>query len=277
MELKERIGFFLNNLNIVQKLILYIVCIHFFPYLIDVVIYLFKIKFQSQSIFKWFYISADFTELIFKPWSIFTYGFFHNQNSFSHIFWNMFLFYYFGSIVLDLFGKKTLKHLFFSGIIVGGITYVISYNLFPVFSGIKSSMIGSSAGVSSIIFFLTFYNPNYKIRIFFFDLKLLYLAIFLFLYDIIQIPYGNAGGHIAHIGGAIWGYYYYRNLYNSNFIDSFFELFETSKKRKVFKKNSDNIFNQNKIDSILDKISESGYDSLSKQEKEYLFKAGKKK
>ena len=95
--------------------------------------------------------------------------------------------------------------------------------------------------------------------------------------DSIQIPYGNAGGHIAHIGGAIWGYYYYRNLYNSNFIDSFFELFETSKKRKVFKKNSDNIFNQNKIDSILDKISESGYDSLSKQEKEYLFKAGKKK
>ena len=190
MELRERIGFFLNNLNIVQKLILYIVCIHFFPYIIDVVIYLFKIKFQSQSIFKWFYISADFTELIFKPWSIFTYGFFHNQNSFSHIFWNMFLFYYFGSIVLDLFGKKTLKHLFFSGIIVGGITYIISYNLFPVFSGIKSSMIGSSAGVSSIIFFLTFYSPNYKIRIFFFDLKLLYLAIFLFLYDIIQIPSG---------------------------------------------------------------------------------------
>ena len=189
----------------------------------------------------------------------------------------MILFYYFGSIILDLFGKKTLKHLFFSGIIAGGISYIISYNLFPVFSGIKSSMIGSSAGVSSIIFFLTFYNPNYRIRIFFFDLKLLYLAIFLFLFDIIQIPNGNAGGHIAHIGGAFWGYYYYRNLYSTNFIDSFFSFFESSKKRKTFKKNTDSNFNQKKIDSILDKISESGYDSLSKQEKEDLFKAGKKK
>ena len=138
-------------------------------------------------------------------------------------------------------------------------------------------MIGSSAGVSSIIFFLTFYNPNYKIRIFFFDLKLYYLAIFLFLYDIIQIPNGNAGGHIAHIGGAIWGYYYYRNLYKSNFIDSFFQFFESSKKRNKPNKNNDSLFDQNKIDSILDKISESGYDSLSKQEKEYLFRAGKKK
>ena len=91
-------------------------------------------------------------------------------------------------------------------------------------------MIGASAGVSAIIFFLTFYNPNYKIRVFFFDLKLLYLAIFLFIYDIIQIPYGNAGGHIAHIGGSVWGYYFYKNLYNHNFIDNFFSFFETAKK-----------------------------------------------
>lgn len=277
MELRDRIGGFISSLNIVQKIIFYIVCIHFLPYILDVIFYLFKVEFKSQSIFKWFYISADFSELIFKPWSIFTYGFFHNQSSFSHIFWNMILFYYFGNIVYDLFGKKTLKRLFFSGIIAGGLTYIISYNLFPVFSGIKSSMIGASAGVSAIIFFLTFYNPNYRIRIFFFDLKLLYLAIFLFIYDIIQIPYGNAGGHIAHIGGSVWGYYFYKNLYNHNFIDYFFSFFESSKKNKSTMNNTNNKFNQNKIDSILDKISESGYDSLSKQEKEYLFKAGKKK
>ena len=255
MELKDRIGGFISSLNIVQKIIFYIVCIHFLPYILDVIFYLFKVEFKSQSIFKWFYISADFSELIFKPWSIFTYGFFHNQS----------------------FGKKTLKRLFFSGIIAGGLTYIISYNLFPVFSGVKSTMIGASAGVSAIIFFLTFYNPNYKIRVFFFDLKLLYLAIFLFIYDIIQIPYGNAGGHIAHIGGSVWGYYFHRNLYNHNFIDYFFSFFETSKKNKTMMNNTNNKFNQNKIDSILDKISESGYDSLSKQEKEYLFKAGKKK
>lgn len=277
MELKDKAVYFLNNLNIVQKIIFYMFCIHFFPYLIDVVIYLFKLKFNSQSLFEWFYISANISELIFKPWSIFTYGFFHNQNSFSHIFWNSLLFYYFGNIVYDLFGKKNLIRLFFSGIIAGGVTYVISYNLFPVFSDVKSSMIGSSAGVTSVIFFLTFYSPNYKIRVFFFDLKLLYLAVFLFLYDIVQIPYGNAGGHIAHIGGAFWGYYYYRNLYKKNFIHSVYSFFESSKKKDILNKEKENTFNQKKIDSILDKISESGYNSLSKQEKDYLFKAGKKK
>ena len=103
MELKDRIGGFISSLNIVQKIIFYIVCIHFLPYILDVIFYLFKVEFKSQSIFKWFYISADFSELIFKPWSIFTYGFFHNQSSFSHIFWNMILFYYFGNIKVGLY------------------------------------------------------------------------------------------------------------------------------------------------------------------------------
>ena len=71
-----------------------------------VIFYLFKVEFKSQSIFKWFYISADFSELIFKPWSIFTYGFFHNQSSFSHIFWNMIILYYFGKILNNLFRKS---------------------------------------------------------------------------------------------------------------------------------------------------------------------------
>ena len=105
----------------------------------------------------------------------------------------------------------------------------------------------------------------------------MYLAIFLFIYDIIQIPYGNAGGHIAHLGGSVWGYYFYKNLYNHNFIDNFFSFFETAKKNKSTRNNTNNKLNQNKIDSILDKISESGYESLSKEEKEYLFKVGKKK
>ena len=114
MELRDRIGTFISSLNIVQKIIFYIVCIHFLPYLLDVIFYLFKVEFKSQSIFKWFYISADFSELIFKPWSIFTYGFFHNQSSFSHIFWNMIVLYYFGKILNNLFGDKLLKKLYLS-------------------------------------------------------------------------------------------------------------------------------------------------------------------
>ena len=152
MELRDRIGGFISSLNTVQKIIFYIVCIHFLPYILDLIFYLFKVEFKSQSIFKWFYISADFSELIFKPWSIFTYGFFHNQSSFSHIFWNMIILYYFGKILNNLFGDKLLKKLYLSGIVAGGLTYVISYNVFPVFRGVESVMIGASAGVMSVLF-----------------------------------------------------------------------------------------------------------------------------
>ena len=271
MELKNRINLFISGLNILEKIIFLNIAIYLAPFLINTILFLFNIK--NIDLIKWFTIDADFGQLIFKPWSIITYGFLHG--SFSHIFWNMIILYYFGKILNNLFGDKLLKKLYLSGIVAGGLTYVISYNVFPVFRGVESVMIGASAGVMSVLFYLASYSPQMGIRIFFFDIKIIYIALFLFFYDIIQIPLNNSGGHIAHIGGAIWGYYYcISNNKGEDFTQSIFNIFKTTKKKNTKAKNNNN-FDQKKIDSILDKISDSGYDSLTKKEKEYLFKVGK--
>ena len=272
MELKNRINLFISGLNILEKIIFLNIAIYLAPFLINTILFLFNIK--NIDLIKWFTIDADFGQLIFKPWSIITYGFLHG--SFSHIFWNMIILYYFGKILNNLFGDKLLKKLYLSGIVAGGLTYVISYNVFPVFRGVESVMIGASAGVMSVLFYLASYSPQMGIRIFFFDIKIIYIALFLFFYDIIQIPLNNSGGHIAHIGGAIWGYYYcISNNKGEDFTQSIFNIFKTTKKKNSKVSQNNNNFDQKKIDSILDKISDSGYDSLTKKEKEYLFKVGK--
>ena len=272
MELKNRINLFISGLNILEKIIFLNVAIYLAPFLINTILFLFNIK--NIDLIKWFTIDADFGQLIFKPWSIITYGFLHG--SFSHIFWNMIILYYFGKILNNLFGDKLLKKLYLSGIVAGGLTYVISYNVFPVFRGVESVMIGASAGVMSVLFYLASYSPQMGIRIFFFDIKIIYIALFLFFYDIIQIPLNNSGGHIAHIGGAIWGYYYcISNNKGEDFTQSIFNIFKATKKKNTKAAHNNNNFDQKKIDSILDKISDSGYDSLTKKEKEYLFKVGK--
>ena len=272
MELKNRINLFISGLNILEKIIFLNIAIYLAPFLINTILFLFNIK--NIDLIKWFTIDADFGQLIFKPWSIITYGFLHG--SFSHIFWNMIILYYFGKILNNLFGDKLLKKLYLSGIVAGGLTYVISYNVFPVFRGVESVMIGASAGVMSVLFYLASYSPQMGIRIFFFDIKIIYIALFLFFYDIIQIPLNNSGGHIAHIGGAIWGYYYcISNNKGEDFTQPIFNIFKTTKKKNTKASQNNNNFDQKKIDSILDKISDSGYDSLTKKEKEYLFKVGK--
>ena len=272
MELKNKINLYISNLNIVEKIILINVVVYLLPFILKTILFLFGIN--ELSVLNWLTISADLSELIFKPWSLLTYGFLHG--SLSHIFWNMIIFYYFGNIIYNLFGEKLIINLFLSGIVIGGITYVFSYNIFPAFKNVNSVMIGASAGVMSVLFFLTSYSPNYKIRLIFFDVKIIYIALFLFFYDIIQIPLNNSGGHIAHIGGAVWGYYYCIKYNNgSDFVSIFNSFFKRSKPKFNFKPKNNKSFDQNKIDSILDKISDSGYDSLSKSEKEYLFNAGK--
>lgn len=274
MELKNKINLYISGLNIVEKIILFNITLYLLPFVLKTVLFLFNIK--GLSIVNWFTIDATLSEFILKPWSILTYGFIHG--SFSHIFWNMLILYYFGNILKNIFGEKLILNLFLSGIVAGGLTYLISYNLFPVFKGVNSVMIGASAGVMSVLFFLAAYDPQYRIRIIFFDIKILYIALFLFFYDIIQIPLNNSGGHIAHIGGALWGYYYSVKYNNgSDLVNSILSYFKnnTNNKPSVKSKKDNKNFNQDKIDEILDKISDSGYDSLTKSEKEYLFKVGK--
>ena len=271
-----------RHLDILQKTIAVMVVCFILPFFINTFLFLFNL--EEFSVLKFFDVSPDINEIIWKPWSIFTYAFFHAD--LWHLLGNMVILYISGSVVLNLFGKEKFIKTFVLGIVAGSLTYLVSYNIFPAFNNLKSSMIGASAGVMSVFIFLTSYNPDFKIRLLIFDVKIIYIATVLLIIDVIQIPSGNSGGHLAHLGGAFIGFYYQNKISKGedfakwilifyNFIFKGFNKNKTKNYRAYRKKTNFNSINQKEIDTILDKISKSGYDSLSKKEKETLFKAGK--
>ena len=269
-----------SGFSIAGKIIFLNIIFFLIPYLINTLFFLFNIN--SKSYIELFLLSPEFNNLIIKPWTVVTYSFIHD--GFFHLFWNMLLLYYISRMILNLFSSFTFINVYFLGVIIGGIFFLLSYSFFPVFKGDFSSMGGSSAGVMAAIIFMCAYSPENEIRLFFFNIKLKYIGVLFFVFDIIQIPYGNAGGHIAHIGGAILGFFYARNLINGRDIGSGFEnlwkFFLKKRRKKVTNKFSQDInkpeksYKQKSIDAILDKISKSGYESLSDKEKDFLSRYG---
>lgn len=273
-----------SGFSIAEKIIFLNIILFVIPYFINTLLFLFNLN--SKSYIELFLLSPELNDLIIRPWTIITYSFVHD--GFFHLFWNMLLLYYISRMILNLFSPSTFINVYFLGVIVGGILFLFSYSFFPVFKGDISSMGGSSAGVMAAIIFMCTYSPDNEIRLFFFNLKLKYIGILFFVFDIIQIPYGNSGGHIAHVGGAILGFFYARNLINGRDIGSSFEylwkfFFRKRKNKegkaflqdnpKIYKK-SDKSEKQKRVDAILDKISKSGYESLSDKEKNFLSRYG---
>jgi len=246
---------------------------------------------------QWFILPDSFMEFLFQPWSIFTYSFIHT--GFFHVLFNMLWLYFFGRHVLNLFSEKRFLTLYLLGALAGGIVYMVSYNLFPAFQNTIGTLQGASASIMAIMVFAAVYSPNTEVRIFTFRLKLWHIAAFFVILDLVRLPsMNNAGGLLAHLGGAAFGYIYARQLLKGKdigvgferLLDWFFDLFK-SRKQKPFKKVHRNqttqkksgrsttkegkSTQQQKIDAILDKIGKSGYESLTKAEKEFLFRAGK--
>lgn len=289
MTFKEQFNIRIQQLNSAEKLILINVVCFVLPMLIKTVLFLFNIS--STNFFNWFELSASWIDLPTKPWSIITYSFLHS--GFFHLFWNMYLLFFSSKLFLNLFPSNTFFNVYFLGVVVGGITFILSYTFFPVFQNSSPVMIGASAGVMAVFIFMSTYSPDLEIRLILFNVKLRYLGIAFLLLDIVQIPYGNAGGHLAHLGGAILGFYYVKQLKNGkdigkpfkNFIDKIINIFrrkpkmrtvyKREKSQKIKKKVSDAGEKQKRIDRILDKISISGYESLTQAEKDFLFKIGK--
>jgi membrane associated rhomboid family serine protease len=289
MTFKEQLNIRIQQLNSAEKLILINVVCFVLPMLIKTVLFLFNIS--STNFINWFELSASWIDLPTKPWSIITYSFLHS--GFFHLFWNMYLLFFSSKLFLNLFPSNTFFNVYFLGVVVGGITFILSYTFFPVFQNSSPVMIGASAGVMAVFIFMSTYSPDLEIRLILFNVKLRYLGIAFLLLDIVQIPYGNAGGHLAHLGGAILGFYYVKQLKNGkdigkpfkNFIDKIINIFrrkpkmrtvyKREKSQKINKKVSDAGEKQKRIDRILDKISISGYESLTQAEKDFLFKIGK--
>jgi len=277
------------RLSIAEKIIAINVAIYIVNGLLT-----FLLGWRNNTISQWFELPVDLLSLITQPWSVVTYSFFHGD--IWHLFWNMIMLYFSARIFLNLFSTRKFINVYFLGVILGGLLFLLSYIVFPVFLGAKSSLIGASAGVTAVLIFICAYIPNQVVRVFFFNVKLWYIGAFFVLIDLIQIPNSNSGGHLAHLGGALLGYVYARQLLKgrdigegfSKLLDSLAALFKPREKKApmktVYRKTTkpsksevdyDKENRQRKIDTILDKISKSGYESLSKSEKDFLFKAGK--
>lgn len=221
---------------------------------------------------------AYYELLPFKFWTIITYMF--TQRDFFHLLFNILWLYWLGIIFLDFLNKRQFIFTYLAGGIMGALLYLLAYNLLPVFSdNVQSSiLLGSSASVMAVVVATATLVPDFTIRLLFLgNVKLKYLALAYFVLDIIGIS-SAPGGSIAHIGGAILGFVYIKQLNRGT---DFSTIFKRRSKLKVVKNKStytksEPHTSQETIDAILDKISQSGYDSLTKLEKEQLFKASKK-
>jgi membrane associated rhomboid family serine protease len=270
--------------NIVEKLIYINVALFICTLLVSVLQGLYKG--EMNFIMEWFSLDNDINTLFRKPWSILSYGFLHA--GFLHILMNMIVLYFIGNLFLEYFTEKQLLNFYILGTLFGGIFFLFSQNYFPLFEGESTVLVGASAGISAIFIGITTYMPNYQIKLRFIGfVKLWYLAAFWIGLDVLGLIGSNAGGHFAHLGGALFGFIYVSRASNKeiSFLNNIWSMFSSKNKKMktVYKsstKRKNNVSNTNsnqvKIDAILDKISKSGYDTLTKEEKDFLFKQGKK-
>jgi membrane associated rhomboid family serine protease len=238
-----------------------------------------------------FALQADFAGLLFKPWGLFTSIFAHFQ--FFHFLFNMLVLFFVGKLYEDFFGSKRLLSTYLLGGIAGGLFEILAHELFPGLANQAVVVVGASGSIMAIFVGLAFYRPNLEVRLFgIVPVKLILLAGLYLLYDILSLGANDNTAHFAHVGGALLGILAIQNPHSSsNFmykIEVFFSnLFKTRPKKTKLKAEkggrfkSDEQFNvekkarQEKIDAILDKISKSGYESLTKAEKEMLFNQSK--
>ncbi len=249
----------------------------------------------SDDVLNFISVPSSLNTLVRRPWTLITYMFVHKE--FLHILFNMLWLYWFGRIFLEYLDQRKLVAVYLLGGLCGAIVYIIAFNVFPVFSGIvsRSIAIGASASVMAIVIAISAYVPNYTIQLFLFGrIKLKYMALAIFIFTSAMDFSVNSGGKLAHIGGALFGFLFTLNLKRgrdmgkgiNKIIDFFATLLKPRKKLKITHKksvaseyeyNAMKADHQKHINSILDKISKGGYDSLTKEEKETLFRESQNK
>ena len=239
-------------------------------------------------------VPASLKVLLARPWTLITYMFTHKD--IWHILFNMLWLYWFGRIFLEYLDERKLVAVYLMGGICGALVYIVSFNIFPAFTSIvaDSAAIGASASVMAIVVAIAVYVPDYTIHLILFGrIKIKYMALAIFVLTSVMDFSVNSGGKLAHIGGAFFGYFYIVSLRQGHdigkgfnkIIDFFVTMFKPRTKLKVTHKKAANEYDYNKIkvehqkniNLILDKISKGGYDSLTKEEKETLFKESQKK
>ena len=247
---------------------------------------------------KWFAINPSISTVMMRPWTILTYQFLHWD--FMHLLFNMLWMYWFGDMFLKYFGQRQVLSVYLFGGILGAAFYLLSYNFIPFYQEqVSIGMLGASASVLALVLATATAMPNQEVQLMFIGrVKLKYLAAAVVLIDLISITADNAGGHIAHLGGALAGYCFATIYLSKNKditqwiarIADFVATYTFKRKpkmkvrrteRKATDRRADMDYNKRKhedqisVDKILEKIKQSGYQSLNKEEKEKLFKASK--
>lgn len=256
-----------------------------------------------QEIMSKLMMPAAVDRLILQPWSIFTYMFLHE--GLFHILFNMLFLYWFGLMVQEFLGSRKLANLYILGGLAGGLLYLIMYNFAPYFIEQRDAalMLGASAGVYAIVVGAATLSPDTSFRLLLLgDVKIKYIAIFYVIIAFANSTGSNAGGELAHLGGAALGYFYIILLRKGTdlgvpvqAVGRFFESIIAGRpnvkvsyrkknppykseplKDSEVKSSSNSATTQEEIDRILDKIADKGYDSLSKEEKRKLFEYSNK-
>lgn len=244
---------------------------------------------ESMRLGSFLELPSNLDALLVKPWTLFTYMFVHYN--FMHVLFNLLVMYWTGRIFCDFLPQSKLTAVYILGGLMGGLSFVLLYNVIPAFEAASSLsiLIGASAGVFAIMVGAAMLAPDYPVHMILFgEVKLKYVAIALTILYLVSIPDSNSGGNIAHLGGGLAGMFYImltrKGINPGGWIEFILSLPSKIRNRKirvvhskpvpmmVGKPNTDKL-QQDVIDAILDKISRSGYDSLSAKEKEILFKA----
>lgn len=284
--------------NIVVRLIYVNVTTFVLCALLSVVLGLFGLS--TAETLRALYLPADLLQLLRRPWTLITYMFMHA--GVWHLLGNMLWLYWFGKLFLYFFSSKHLRGLYVVGGLLGALLYIVAYNVFPIFESqlYSATLVGASASVLAIAIATAVREPEYKINLMFIgSVRLKYFALFIVLFDALYVGSNNAGGHIAHLGGALAGWWFARGItqgyditqWANVCIDAIGGLFSKrvrkprKPKMKVHTSNSRSVdydYNARKkaqsaeVDKILDKLKKSGYSSLSEEEKRRLFEASKR-
>jgi membrane associated rhomboid family serine protease len=257
----------------------------------DAALKLFKTSLAAYfDVSNWLAVPSGLKELAFHPWTLVTYMFLHKE--IFHILINMLWLYWMGSIFLEYLGPKKLISTYILGGLSGALFFIVSFNVFPLFLDLGSvPLLGASASVLAITIGAATLLPDYSIRLLVVNVPLKIIAAITLIPDLVGVSGDNAGGHIAHLGGAVFGFIYIRQLKKGRDLAAWFNRMidksvsvSTSKPKRRSKNMrvvSDEDFRQQKkatqeeVDRILEKISKSGYGSLSSDEKDTLFRSSK--
>jgi membrane associated rhomboid family serine protease len=259
--------------------------------LVKLVGVLFFLAGQSSELVAWLSVPSDPGMLLKRFWTPVTYMFLHA--GFLHLLFNILGLYWFGKLFLYHFEGDKLLSVYLAGGFAGALVYIVAFNIFPVFNSVNAILLGASASVFAILVAVAVYDPQREIHLFFigrFPLK--YIAAFYVILSIIGISASNPGGNLAHLGGAAWGWFYIAQLrrgkdWGAGLVKAAYKLWNWIKpeqKMKItfqqtprddYEYNRQKNIHQEEINRILDKIAKSGYESLTKKEKEILFKQGR--